>query len=197
MIAVRRFLHSIPFLWFVLLLPALWMLNAWRIEAMFYGEILHVTGELSARLMMLSMAVTPFRLMFPNAAWPNWLLHRRRYIGIAAFIYAALHTVVYLNRKRDISLILDEAGDFAMWTGWAAFFIFIVLAATSNDASVKALQRTWKKIHRYIYVAALLLFAHWVFAAFDFVPGLIHFAILLGLELYRLWKRGKLRPNAT
>ena len=197
MTAVRRFLNSIPFLWFVLLLPALWMLNAWRTEAMFYGEFLHATGELSARLMMLSMAVTPFRLMFPNANWPNWLLQRRRYIGVAAFIYALLHTVVYLDRKRDLTLILDEAGDFAMWTGWVAFFIFIVLAATSNDASVKALQRTWKKLHRYVYLAALLLFAHWIFAAFDFVPGLIHFAILLGLELYRLWKRGKLRSNAT
>ena len=197
MAAVRRFLNSIPFLWFVLLLPALWMLNAWRIEAMFYGEVLHFTGELSARLLMLSMAVTPFRLMFPNASWPNWLLQRRRYIGIAAFFYAALHTVVYLDRKRDISLILDEAGDFAMWTGWVAFLIFVVLAVTSNDASVKALQRTWKKIHRYVYLAALLTFAHWIFAAFDFVPGLIHFAILLGLELYRLWKKGNLRSNAT
>ena len=109
MSAVRRFLNSIPFLWFVMLLPALWMLNGWRIEELFYGEILHITGELSARLMMLSMAVTPFRLMFPNANWPNWLLHRRRYIGIASFIYAALHTIVYLDRKRDLSLILDES----------------------------------------------------------------------------------------
>ncbi len=195
--AIRRFLNSIPFVWFILLLPALWMLNAWRLGDLFYGEILHVTGEYSARLMMLAMAVTPLRLMLPNARWPNWLLHRRRYIGIASFIYALLHTIVYLERKRDLSLILDEAAEFAMWTGWLAFAIFLVLAVTSNDASVRWLKRTWKKLHRYVYLAALLVFAHWVFAAFDFVPGLVHFAILLGLETFRLWKKGKLRNHAT
>ena len=195
--AIRRFLNSIPFLWFILLLPALWMLNAWRLGDLFYGETLHVTGEYSARLMMLAMAITPIRLMLPNARWPNWLLHRRRYIGIAAFIYALLHTIVYLERKREPSLILDEAAEVAMWTGWLAFVIFLVLAVTSNDASVRWLKRSWKKLHRYVYAAALLVFAHWVFAAFDFVPGLIHFAILLGLETFRLWKKGKLRNHAT
>jgi len=197
MTAVRRFLNSIPFVWFVLLLPVLWLLNAWRLGDLFYGETLHVTGELSARLMMLAMAITPFRLMFPDARWPNWLLHRRRYFGIAAFVYALLHAFVYLERKRELSLIVEEAADFSMWTGWLAFLIFGTLAVTSNDASVRRLRRTWKKLHRYVYVAALLVFAHWIFSAFDFVPGLIHFAILLGLETYRLWKRGRLRSHAT
>ena len=194
---VTRIFHSTLFLWLVLALPALWMLNAWRAGDLFYGEILHVTGEYSARLMMLTMAITPFRLMFPGAGWPNWLLHRRRYLGVASFLYALMHTVVYVDRKRDLSLILEEGADFAMWTGWVALLIFTALAVTSNDAAVRVLRRTWKKLHRYIYLAALLVFAHWVFAAFDFIPGLIHFAILMGLETYRLWKRGKLGSNAT
>jgi len=186
-----RILSSTFFLWLFLALPALWMLNAWRGGDLFYGEILHVTGEFSARLMMLTMAVTPLRLMFPGARWPNWLLHRRRYFGVASFGYAFVHTLVYIDRKRDISLILEEGADFAMWTGWIALLVFTVLAVTSNDVSVRILRCTWKKLHRYIYVAALLVFAHWVFVAFDFVPGLIHFVILIGLEIYRLWKRGK------
>ena len=192
-----RILNSKSFLWLILALPALWMLNAWRTGDLFYGEILHVTGEFSARLMMLAMATTPFRLMFPNAGWPNWLLQRRRYYGIASFGYAFMHTLVYLDRKRDLSLILEEGADFALWTGWLALIVFAMLAATSNDASVRVLRRTWKKLHRYIYPAALLVFAHWIFAAFDFVPGLVHFAILLSLEAYRLWKRGKLGSHAT
>ena len=194
---LQRLLSSTWFLWAVLAIPALWILNAWRIGDLFYGEILHLSGEWSARLMMLTMAITPFRLMFPNADWPNWLLHRRRHFGVAAFVFALVHTVVYIDRKRDLSLILEEAAAFAMWTGWIAFVLFAVLAITSNDVSVKVLQRTWKKIHRYIYLAALLVFAHWIFAAFDFIPGLIHFFILLSLEIYRLWKRGKLGNYAT
>jgi hypothetical protein len=50
-----------------------------------------------------------------------------------------------------------------------------------------------------VYLAALLSFMHWIFIAFDFVPGLIHFLILLALETYRLWKRRQLKrmPVAT
>ncbi|MDG2375013.1 MAG: ferric reductase-like transmembrane domain-containing protein [Woeseiaceae bacterium] len=178
------------------MIPALWMLNAWRVGDLFYGEVLHLSGEWSARLMMVTMAITPFRLMFPNAHWPNWLLHRRRHFGLAAFIFALVHTVVYIDRKRDLSLILEEGATFAIWTGWIAFVLFAVLAITSNDVSVRVLQRTWKKMHRYIYLAALLVFAHWIFAAFDFILGLIHLVILLSLETYRLWKRGKLENYA-
>lgn len=192
-----RLINSRYFVWIVLALPLAWMLNAWRTGDLFYGEIIHVTGEFSARLMMLTMAITPFRLMLPNARWPHWLLQRRRYLGVAAFAYALLHTVVYLDRKRSLSLIVDEGLEFAMWTGWVAFLICAVLAVTSNDASVRLLRRTWKKIHRWIYLAAVMLFAHWIFVAFDFVPGLIHFAILIALETYRLWKRGKLGSYAT
>jgi sulfoxide reductase heme-binding subunit YedZ len=192
-----KFLNSKYFAWLVLALPMVLMVNAWLTGDLFYGEMIHASGEFSARLAMLTLAITPFRLMLPNARWPLWLLHRRRYLGVAAFAYALLHTVVYIDRKRDLGLIVDEGLEFAMWTGWVAFLIFIILAVTSNDTSVRVLRRTWKKIHRWIYVAALLLFAHWIFTAFDFVPGLIHFAILMALETYRLWKRGKLGRNAT
>ena len=194
---IRRLLDSKTLLCFVLLLPALWMANDWRLGDLFYGEILHVTGEFSARLMMITMAITPFRLMFPGAKWPSWLLHRRRYLGIASFIYALFHTLVYLNRKRDLTLILEEGVAFSMWTGWLALLIFSALAVTSNDVSIRVLKRTWKKLHRYVYLVALLVFAHWVFAAYDFVPGLVHLIILLSLELYRLFKKGKLINHAT
>lgn len=194
---IRRLLDSKTLLCFVLLLPALWMANDWRLGDLFYGEILHVTGEFSARLMMITMAITPFRLMFPGAKWPSWLLLRRRYLGIASFIYALFHTLIYLDRKRDLTLILEEGVEFAMWTGWLALLIFSALAVTSNDVSIRVLKRTWKKLHRYVYLVALLVFAHWVFAAYDFVPGLVHFIILLSLELYRLFKKGNLTNHAT
>ena len=191
-----RVVNSRTFLWLLLALPMGWLLNAWRAEDLFYGEIIHISGEWSARLMMLTMAVTPFRLMFPDARWPNWLLSRRRYFGVAAFAYALLHTVVYLERKRDLQLILSEGAEFAMWTGWLAFFVFLILGLTSNDASVRLMKRAWKKLHRWIYVAALLVFAHWVFSAFDPIPGLIHFAILIALETYRVFRKRSLRTHA-
>jgi sulfoxide reductase heme-binding subunit YedZ len=179
-------------LWTLLSLPLLFLGYAWQSGLLVYGELLHLSGEFSARLLVVTMAITPLRLMFPKSGWSAWLLMRRRNFGVATFAYALLHTLVYVSRKQSLSLILDEGIEFSMWTGWAAFLVFLVLALTSNDASPRILRRTWKKIHRAVYVAAFLAFAHWIFIAFDFVPGLIHFVILLTLEIYRLWKRRKL-----
>jgi sulfoxide reductase heme-binding subunit YedZ len=195
----KKTLNSRYFLWLLLALPLVWLVNAYRVGDLFYGEVIHVSGEFSARLLMLTMAVTPLRLMFGNARWPAWLLHRRRYFGVASFLYALLHTFVYLQKKASLALIWQESTSFNMWTGWLAFGIFLLLAITSNDAAVRRLRRTWKKLHRWVYLAALLSFTHWIFIAFDFTAGLIHFLILLFLEIFRLWKRRKLKrlPVAT
>ena len=184
-------------LWMLLSLPFVWLVNAYRTGDMFYGEVVHVSGELSARLLILTLAITPLRLLFANARWPAWLLHQRRYFGVASFMYALLHTVVYIQKKASLSLIWQEAMSFNMWSGWLAFCVFLLLAVTSNDASVRRLRRTWKKLHRWVYPAALLVFAHWVFIAFDFVPGLIHFLIILSLQSYRLWKRRQMKRWAV
>lgn len=184
--AVKTFLDSRYTLWMLLGLPFAWMVYAYPTERIFYGELLHASGELSARLLMVALAATPLRLMLPDAKWPRWFVARRRYFGVAAFVYAMLHTVVYLQRKGVIAEIIDEGLQFNMWTGWLALVIFALLAATSNDASVRLLKRAWSRFHRLVYPAALLTFLHWVFSAFNFVPGLIHAAVLAALEVYRV-----------
>ena len=192
-----KLLNSRTFIWTLLGGPLLALVVLWRQETLFYGEMIHLTGQWSARLTMLSLAITPLRLMFPRAGWPVWLLRRRRYFGVAAFCYAALHTVVYVDRKWDVALILSEALEFSMWSGWLALLVFAALAFTSNDMSVRTLGRAWKALHRWVYVATLLMFAHWIFSAFDFVPGLMHFAILVILEGYRLISSRIEARNAT
>ena len=188
----KTLLNSKYLLWAFLALPFVGLINRLRDSGVFYGEILHVSGVVSARLLLLTLAITPLRLFFSRARWPHWLLQRRRYFGVAAFTYAALHAVVYLDRKAGSGLVLQEARDFSMWSGWLALAIFVPLAMTSNDASLRWLRRSWKKLHRWIYPAALLTFVHWIFAAFSLVPGSIHFAVLLVLETYGIWKRRRL-----
>jgi hypothetical protein len=39
-----------------------------------------------------------------------------------------------------------------------------------------------------VHVAAVLTALHWVLSAFNPVSGAIHFAVLLALETYRVWK---------
>jgi hypothetical protein len=39
-----------------------------------------------------------------------------------------------------------------------------------------------------VHVAAVMVFLHWIFIAFDFVPGLIHLMILVAIESVRMIK---------
>lgn len=187
---IGRVANSRYFLWLLLALPLVLLWYALASQALYYGEVLHVSGELSARLLIAALAVTPLCLMFPRARWPRWLLRRRRYFGVAAFAYGFLHAAVYIDKQGEFDLIVRDGLAFDMWTGWAALAIFLVLALTSNNLSMRSLGRGWKRLHRWVYVAALLAFAHWIFIAFDFIPALLHFLLLVSLQAVRLWKQG-------
>jgi len=113
-------------------------------------------------------------------------LRQRRALGVAAFAYAFLHTVVYLARKVDVGLIIEEGMAPDLATGWVALAVFAVLAMTSNDASIRFLRRKWKPVHRLVYAGALLTFAHWVLAAFDPAQAYVYFAILAAFEATRV-----------
>lgn len=185
---LRRLVDSPWFLWLLLTLPGAATVVRYATGATFYGEVVHFTGQLSAQLLIVTMALTPLRLALPGRGWVRWLLLRRRYFGVAAFGYAALHTAVYLARTGILGDILAEAAEPGLLTGWIALAIFTPLAITSNDASVRRLRSLWKRLHRWVYAAAVLTFAHWVLTAFDPAPGLMHLAVLAALEAYRLWK---------
>jgi sulfoxide reductase heme-binding subunit YedZ len=174
------------FIWALLAVPMVVLTFAYRQGQMFYGEVLHESGVLSGRLLMLTLAITPLRMLFPRARWPMWFLQRRRWFGVASLAYALQHTVIYLDKKADWPAILADSRLFEMWTGWLALGILLLLALSSNDFSVRLLRRSWKRLHRWVYVAAVLAFAHWVFIAFNFIPALVHLLILVGLESYRL-----------
>ena len=188
---VRNF-NSRYILWSALAVPWILMTVRYMTGDLYYGEFIHATGEFSARLLIITLAVTPLRLMFPNFRWTTWLLQSRRYLGVAAFAYAVPHLVAYLWKLASITKILEEGAEPGMWTGWLAMIIFLALAITSNNVSTRRLGRRWKSLHRLVYLAALLTFVHWILVAFDPVSGLLHAGILVALEAYRIVKNGNL-----
>lgn len=183
-----RLVNSNIVLWLLLSAPGIATIIRYLVGDTFYGEVVHFTGELSARLLIVTMAATPMQLLFPTRAWTRWLVRKRRYFGVAAFGYAALHTGVYVERMGELGRILSDAAEAGLLTGWLALAIFIPLAMTSNDWSVRRIGVIWKRIHRWVYVAALLTFAHWLLVAFDPMPGVFHLLILASLEAVRILK---------
>ena len=179
---------SRPLLWLVLALPGLWILLRWAAtpEVYGYGHAIGDSGDWAAWLLMLTLAVTPVRLLFPRRGWTTWLIRRRRDFGVASFAYAAGHTVIYLADKASLDAILVDLGLPDILIGWFALALFAPLAATSNDMATRALKRSWKRLHRLVYPAAVLTFLHWVLASFDPTTAYVHIAILAAIELTRI-----------
>ena len=156
-------------------------------QSIYYGEFIHASGVNSARLLIITMAITPLRQAWPRTYWTSWLLRRRRYFGLAMFVYAIPHLLAYLVKIGTYAGVLTEAAEPGMWTGWLAFLLFVPLALTSNNVSVRKLGRKWKKLHRLVYFAAALTFIHWLLVAFNPLAGMIHAGILVLLEAYRVF----------
>ena len=175
-------------LWIVLALPGLWIGWRWLAtpEAYGFGHAIKDSGDWAAWLLLMTLAVTPIRLVFGTGPFTRWLLLRRRDLGVASFAYGAAHTAIYLTDKASLATVLDQAAGADLLTGWLALALFAPLAATSNDTSVRALKRAWKSLHRLVYPAALLVFAHWVLTAFDPATAWLHVAILALIEGTRI-----------
>jgi methionine sulfoxide reductase heme-binding subunit len=182
---MMKLLASAPFLWIVLAAPGALILQRYAAGAMSYGEFIHWSGDISVWLLIAALAVTPLRRVV-RGSLNLWLGRRRRDIGVASFSYAAGHLAAYLLRKADATLVLEEGIEPGLLTGWIAFAIFLALAITSNDASVRWLKAGWRRLHWFVYPAALLTAAHWVLTAFDPALAWIHAAAIAALLALRL-----------
>jgi sulfoxide reductase heme-binding subunit YedZ len=183
---MRRLWNSKPTLWVLLAIPAALYIYRFFSSDIWPGDLLHPTGEMSARLIIVALSLTPLSIALGRRRWVQWLIRRRRSFGVAAFGYALLHLIFYVLDMETVKNILAEIGATGIWTGWLAFFLLLPLALTSNEASVRALKGGWKRLQRLAYPAAVLTLAHWLFIHDGSFVALVHFAPLALLELYRL-----------
>jgi sulfoxide reductase heme-binding subunit YedZ len=187
--ALMTFNWQTYLLWLILGLPALLMLNRFAADSSTAASLLHGSGEFSARMTIIAMLATPLRLLFAQQRWTYWLVKHRRHFGVAAFGYALLHTVFYLVDRMSLAQVIEEFGALGIWTGWAAFLIFIPLAITSNDYSQRLLRTRWKLLQRGVYAAAVLTLVHWIFVHNEPGPALVHFIPLALFECFRVYKQ--------
>lgn len=191
---MKSVLNSPYVFWLLLALPSIPMTMSLTSGGA-VESLLHPTGEFAARFMIIAMIISPLRLLFPKNRFWMWMLRRRRYLGVAAFCYALVHTVLYIVDMGTLASVLGEALLLGIWTGWLAMFVFVPLAITSNDWSVKLLGRNWKRLQQTVYIAAIATLLHWIFVHNNVGPALVHFVPLATLELYRIWKVNGLQPT--
>lgn len=180
--ALKRILDHWATAWVVLSLPGLGLSAAALTGSMDSHEQLHISGELSVRLLLLALWVTPLCLLFPTHRWPRWLLARRRWIGVASFVYGLQHAVFYVAEHGLLAKLTTPA----IALGWVALAVFVPIAVTSIDPAVRALRQWWKPVQRLTYLAAALTVAHWLALGEGWGGVLVHFVPIGLAELWRV-----------
>lgn len=182
---LRIILNSKQAFWLLLCLPALGMLPPYFWADRLAMDMVHPTGEWAARFMIAAMVLSPLLSLIGPKPWLNWLIRRRRALGVAAFGYACLHLAFYLIDMGNPDDILAEFWALGIWTGWAAMVLMVPLAVTSNDTAMRALRAGWKSLQRLAYPAAVFVLVHWIFIHNNLGPALLHFAPLMLLVAAR------------
>ena len=190
---LRIILNKKPTFWALLCLPAVLMMRPYLFGDVIAMDMLHPTGEWSARFMIAAMVLSPLSSLIGPRPWLSWLIQRRRALGVAAFGYATLHLIFYVIDMENLDDMLTEFWALGIWTGWAAMLLFVPLAMTSNDASMRALKAGWKRLQRLVYPAAVLVLVHWIFIHNNLGPALVHFVPLVLLVAARYFLPN--RPN--
>jgi sulfoxide reductase heme-binding subunit YedZ len=146
----------------------------------------HACGKTALNLLLLTLAVTPVRNLF---GLPN-LVRIRRMLGVFAFFYVVVHFTVYLVLDLELNfrtLGADIAKRPYITIGFTALLLLIPLAVTSTNGMMRRLGRRWQKLHRLVYVIAILGVWHFYWQVKrDVREPLIYVAMLAVLLGYRI-----------
>ena len=143
-------------LW-VLVIPAFsGTLGANPLEA-----LLHRSGEIAIWTLGIVLSLTPLRVLFPRSQIVAALNRHRRAIGVSVCVYGLLHFTAHILYEGGWDGLVRSFSKPFIWYGVAGLSILVILAATSNQFSIRKLGgRNWKRLHRLAYIAAALVIYH-------------------------------------
>ncbi len=162
--------------------------------------LIRSTGDWTLRMLCLTLAVTPLRII---AATPA-LARFRRMLGLFVYFYVVLHLLSYswFDMGFDVGEIAKDIykRPFIL-VGFLAFVLLTPLATTSVNRAVKALgAKRWQTLHKLVYGIAGLGVLHffWMRAGKnDFAEVAVYaliLALLLGWRAVQYLKKKRLQP---
>ena len=124
-------------------------------------KLLHRSGEIAIWTLGAVLSLSPLRVLFPRSRFVNALNRHRRTVGVSACVYGLFHFAVHLLYEGDAQAVARSFSKPFIWFGLAGLSILVILAATSNNFSIRKLGgKNWKRLHRLAYAAAALLIYH-------------------------------------
>lgn len=155
--------------------------------------IVHYTGTSAVLLLLATLAITPLSKLLAS----TMLVRLRRMVGLFVFAYASMHLLAYVTflLEFDFGAIAGEIIKRPYITvGACAFLLLLPLAITSNRFFMRRLKQRWKRLHRLIYPAAILVILHvfWLTKS-EYLEPLVYGALLLVLLGIRVfwWLQGR------
>jgi sulfoxide reductase heme-binding subunit YedZ len=145
-------------------------------------EIEHFLGRWTLRLIFATLAITPLRQI---TGW-NWLAKHRRILGLFAFAYVMLHWITYAVLDVQLNwaeLTKDLLKRPYIYLGMTAILLMVPLVITSTKAMIRRLGRNWARLHRLVYVIAILGVVHYGMAVKKDLTFPLNYAALLTLLL--------------
>jgi sulfoxide reductase heme-binding subunit YedZ len=189
-----------PVLWLLCLMPFAWLVWGAVNEALGANPaeyLIRSTGDWTLRLLCITLAVTPLRVML---GLPE-LAKLRRMLGLFTYFYVVLHLLCYSWLDMGYEWV-DIAADIVkrpfILVGFTAFVLLTPLALTSFNRAIRLLgAKRWQWLHRLVYAVAVLAVLHffWMRAGkSNFAEVLVYAAVLFVLLIWRvvhssLWRR--------
>lgn len=141
----------------------------------------HFLGRWTLRLLVATLVITPLRQV---TGW-NWLARHRRTLGLFAFGYVTLHWMAYAFLDVQLNWA-DLAKDLLkrpyIFLGMTALVLLIPLVVTSTKAMIRRLGgKNWNRLHRLIYVIAVLGVIHYSMAVKKDLTYPLTYALVLAI----------------
>ena len=156
-------------------------------------ELLHQLGRWGLKFLLLSLTITPLRRW---TGW-NWLIRFRRMLGLFAFFYIVLHFLTYaiLDQGLDIAAITEDVIKRPYITlGMAALLLLIPLALTSTKGMMRRLGKRWQKLHRLVYIIAIIAVWHFYWQVkLDTLDATLYALVLAVLLITRVYYKNRVR----
>lgn len=146
-------------------------------------QALHIRlGDWSLRFLCITLTITPIQTITRWRGMPEY----RQLLGLFTFFYASLHLLVYLLVDHNFmwSLIVTDIIESPyIWLGVFAYIIVFLLGVTSSKFAMKKLGKNWKKLHRWIYFAAIASVIHYFWQLKGNLAEPLFYAIIISLLL--------------
>ena len=171
------------------LIPLAWLLWDYLRDDLTANPIQAITlrtGKAALILLILALAATPVNTVFGFRP----AIKYRRTLGLYAFFYASLHFLIFIGLDYGFNLKLIYGAIFEKryaLIGFAAGIILFALAITSTQGWKRRLRKNWKRLHRLVYLAGILVVVHYVWLVkSDIRVPLAYGAVVILLLIARL-----------